>query len=139
MKLIAHRGNIHGAVPELENGPDYIQGALDRGYDAEVDVWFKSGWWLGHDAPQYEIDFSFLQQPDLWIHCKNYEALKKLIPSGLNFFYHTDEDYALTSKLFIWAYPGKPGNDHTICVMPDRHTIVDGFAGVCSDDVSRYR
>lgn len=140
MILIAHRGNITGPKPWLENSPDYISNAISRGYNVELDVWFlNDSWWLGHDSVQCEIDFTFLQHPDMWLHCKNYEALQQLIPAELNFFYHTDEDYVLTSKRFIWAYPGQPGGDHTICVMPDRHASVKGFVGVCSDYVADYR
>lgn len=138
MILIAHRGNINGPNPETENEPDNIQSILALGYDVEIDVWYADGWWLGHDLPQYEIDFSFLNQSGLWIHCKNYDALQRLIPTDLNFFYHTDEDYALTSKRFIWAYPGQPGGDHTICVMPETPADAEGFVGVCSDRVVDY-
>ena len=38
MILISHRGNINGPNPEMENNPEYIQKALDLGYDVEVDV-----------------------------------------------------------------------------------------------------
>ena len=34
MKLIAHRGNWAGTNYELENRPDYIAEAINRGYDA---------------------------------------------------------------------------------------------------------
>ena len=140
MILIAHRGNVDGVNLLLENSPAYILTAIERGYNAEVDVWFiDGGWWLGHDSPQYKIDFTFLRHPDMWLHCKNYEALQKLIPTELNFLYHTNEDYALTSKKFIWAYPGQPGSDHTICVLPEQMSDAVGFAGVCSDRVARYR
>jgi len=141
--LISHRGNIYGANPLLENSPDYIWNAIEHGYDVEVDVWFKNGgWWLGHDSPQYDINFAFLYMPNMWLHCKNYEALQQLIQTELNFFYHTDEDYVLTSKKFIWAHPSQHGSDHTICVMPEQDASVvdsvEGFAGVCSDWISSY-
>ena len=38
MKLIAHRGNIHGENPSEENKPEYIDAAIDKGYDVEIDV-----------------------------------------------------------------------------------------------------
>ena len=34
MKLIAHRGNISGPEPERENTMDYIEEAIQLGYDA---------------------------------------------------------------------------------------------------------
>ena len=79
MILISHRGNINGAIPEMENHPDYIKKALAEGYDVEVDVWYiKDAFYLGHDNPQYRIDKIFLQTDGLWIHCKNVEALEQL-------------------------------------------------------------
>ena len=61
MILISHRGNINGPNPEMENNPEYIQKALDLGYDVEVDVWgTKYGaWYLGHDDKEYLIDVEF--------------------------------------------------------------------------------
>ena len=63
MKKIAHRGNISGKQIELENKPSYIESALFKKYDVEVDVWYlKDKLLLGHDEPQYEISLSFLEQ-----------------------------------------------------------------------------
>ena len=42
MKLIAHRGNIDGAKPLDENNPEYIDTAISKGYDVEVDVYYDS-------------------------------------------------------------------------------------------------
>lgn len=143
MRLIAHRGNIHGPVPEQENKPSYIEEALDAGFDCEIDVWFVDNkFMLGHDEPQYEISRHFLWQGNLWVHCKNYEAMRELaiIHHLCNFFYHTDEDYVLTSHGYIWAYPGKPGDKKTVCVMPELNdTPIEGYWGVCSDYVGKYR
>ena len=69
MKLIAHRGNINGPNPERENSPDYIKEALDKGFDVEIDVWKINGsYFLGHDAPEYRIEFGFLMNDRLWCH-----------------------------------------------------------------------
>ena len=81
MILISHRGNIDGPNPNLENKPSYILEAINKGYDCEVDFWFRDGKFiLGHDEPQYEIPFEFIKNyyRKLWIHCKNKEALEKL-------------------------------------------------------------
>lgn len=141
MILIAHRGNIEGPNPQLENDPNYIINALERGFDVEIDLWWTETdeWCLGHDKPQHKVFEQFIHKDGLWIHCKNYAAFQKLIPTDLNFFYHTDEDYVLTSHKYIWAYPGNVGNKYTICVMPEwNDTPVKGFAGVCSDHVRKY-
>ena len=34
-----------------ENNPDYIMKAVDKGFDVEIDVWFKNNdFYLGHDS-----------------------------------------------------------------------------------------
>ncbi|KKM93191.1 hypothetical protein LCGC14_1210860 [marine sediment metagenome] len=141
MILIAHRGNINGPNIMDENKPSYIEDAIDQGYDVEIDVWLLDGkYYLGHDEPSYVVGLEFLGMKSLWIHCKNYEALQDLSQRDLNVFFHTDEDYVLTSKNYIWAYPGKLGNKHTICVMPEWGDYsIDGFAGVCSDYIGDYK
>lgn len=135
MILIAHRGNTDGPSA-AENTQAHIVKALTAGFDAEIDVWYEGGWYLGHDKPEHWVWFCFLQTPGLWLHCKNYAALQRAVDGGLHCFYHTDEDYVLTSRQYIWAFPGMPGGERTICVMPEGSFA--GFAGVCSDHVSRY-
>ena len=140
MILIAHRGNINGPDLTRENHPDYIDLALIKGYNVEIDLWtFSNKFFLGHDEPQYEISFAYLRQRGLWIHCKHYNSFQRLIPTDLNFFYHTNEDYVLTNHGFIWAYPGNPGSKYTICVMPEQNNShVKDYAGVCSDYIGEY-
>ena len=64
MKYIAHRGLFNGPDKTLENHPEQILNALDLGFDVEIDLWHVNcrpqEWWLGHDAPTYPIDASFL-------------------------------------------------------------------------------
>ena len=43
MYLISHRGNLNGIEKNNENNPDYINQAISRGYDVEVDVRYESG------------------------------------------------------------------------------------------------
>ena len=75
MILISHRGNINGKNIELENKPTYINNALKKGYNVEIDIWYDNGFWLGHDKPLYPIGISFLKNKKLWCHAKNIEAL----------------------------------------------------------------
>src|SRR5690606_41780184 len=73
MKLIAHRGNFKGMFIDLENSPQYIDQALDLGYEAEIDVWYVDGnFVLGHDNPQYPTDETWLlkRRDKLWCHAK---------------------------------------------------------------------
>ena len=80
MKLISHRGNINGRDESRENHPEYIQSALDKGYDVEIDVWLTSynQFYLGHDKPQYFVKSEFLEKDGLWCHAKNIDALYKM-------------------------------------------------------------
>jgi hypothetical protein len=39
MILIAHRGNLDGPNPSMENHPDYIDAAINAGFHVEVDLW----------------------------------------------------------------------------------------------------
>ena len=67
MILISHRGNRNGKNVDRENSPDYIQEALDEGYDVEIDVWVKDDkFFLGHDEPEYTTDKEFLMKDGLW-------------------------------------------------------------------------
>jgi hypothetical protein len=38
MYLISHRGNINGIQKSKENDPNYINKAIESGFDVEVDV-----------------------------------------------------------------------------------------------------
>ena len=41
MKFISHRGNLDGPMKEFENHPDYINDAIKKGFDVEIDVRVK--------------------------------------------------------------------------------------------------
>ena len=144
MILISHRGNITGPDQSEENRQDYIESALNKGYDCEIDVWFvKDKWYLGHDEPQYLIERSFLLTKGLWCHAKNIDALQGLLELAITCFWHEDDNHTLTSNGFIWTYPGLPLTNKSICVMPEMRAKVyqkyDNCAGICSDYVERYR
>lgn len=149
MKLIAHRGNFNGINIERENSPEYISECIMFGYDAEIDIWLKDGeLFLGHDFAKYKIDLKFLTKLKtvLWVHAKNIEVLPLLIANDLNCFWHNTDDCVLTSKNYIWTYPGKTLTHKSIIVMPDilpdeqakewmRHQEP---AGLCSDNIYKY-
>ena len=143
MILISHRGNIDGKKSTLENNPEYVESALVLGYDVEVDVWYDKGFWLGHDAPEYKIESIFLTSNSsrLWCHAKNLEAMveMKKYPE-LNYFWHQDDDVTLTSKGYLWAYPGKQPLKNSIAVMPEiNNDKISECEGICSDYISKYR
>jgi hypothetical protein len=139
---------VSGPKPELENNPDYIDSAIGQGYEVEVDLWVNSdGFHLGHDGPQYKIDTEWLSQraDKLWIHCKNEHALGACMDLGFHCFFHNTDDYTITSKGYVWAYPGKPkASEKCIMVMPERiSSIVDtggnGHTGICSDFIRKIK
>lgn len=137
MILVSHRGNISGPNPEKENHPDYIKEALSKGYDVEVDLWANNKLWLGHDKPQYKIGLKFLFDNfnKLWIHCKNLEAIDVLLEFKVfNYFWHENDDFTLTSKNFIWTYPGKQVCNKSVLVVDDaREYSGNPCFGLCSD------
>lgn len=143
MIYIAHRGNTNGANPEKENEPYYVKEALDKGFHCEIDVWYQNGtWYLGHDEPQYGIAFDFLLSDNLWLHCKNIDALARLKTYWrCNAFWHQEDDYTLTTKNYIWCYPGKPGVEsfESIGVIRDLNEDISSYSGICSDYVEVYR
>ena len=144
MKYISHRGNIDGKIPSMENHPSYIDKAITLGYEVEIDVWMVEGvLLLGHDEPQYGVTQSWLNDrvDKLWIHCKNIEAMEWFNAIGeFNFFWHETDTVTLTSKRYIWAYPGKQPIADSIAVMPEIHNdSVVSCIGICSDVIKKYK
>jgi hypothetical protein len=142
MKIIAHRGNIDGPDPKNENNPLYIGLAIKHGFDVEVDIWVvNDNIFLGHDSPQYAVNKAYIADIGLnaWFHCKNLGALEYLKDNfiSLNYFWHQEDDFTLTSQGYIWTYPGKDINKNSIVVMPERvnNSIPDKIIpyGVCTD------
>lgn len=154
MRIIAHRGLLEGPDQSCENYPDQIRQVIKEGFDAEIDLRvIEDELWLGHDEPQYKINLEWLKRfaMHLWIHCKNLEALQYCfnIPS-LNYFAHDHDDYVVTSKGYVWAYPGKPGGKFTVLVMPEHKAMLDQVIedynmdviapyGVCTDFALKVR
>jgi len=141
MIKIAHRGNTNGPNPEKENSPSYILGAIDKGFDCEIDLWkTDEGLFLGHDGPDYEISETFLFDfsSKLWIHCKNLDALGLVVnaKNRLNGFWHQSDSYTLTTSGHIWTFPDKPTCSRSILVILKtwhEENLKSPIAGVCSD------
>lgn len=146
MILISHRGNINGRMQHWENDPNYIDLAISKGYDVEVDIWYKDDiLWLGHDKPHYGIDLKWFidRKSKLWIHCKNVDSLfyLKNINQDFNYFWHQEDDVTITSKGFFWTYPGKQLTKNSIAVMPEikQFENLDISIGICSDFIENYK
>jgi len=143
MILISHRGNIDEKIVERENHPDYIDTAINLGYDVEIDMWWVDGkTYLGHDVPQYEVDDEWLTKRinKLWVHCKNIELLNWIRSTTLHYFWHEEDTLTLTSKNQIWAYPGKQPILGSIAVMPEiNKDNISLCIGICSDYIKNYK
>lgn len=148
MILISHRGNLNGKNESLENNPNYIDTAISKNYDVEVDVWYKDDLlWLGHDKPEYSVTVDFLREriTKLWIHCKNIEAIEffinhKKINQNFHYFWHQNDDLTLTSFNYIWAYPGKQPIKNSIAVMPEiNNDDTTQCIGICSDYIDNIK
>ena len=151
MKFISHRGNLHGANEEVENTPEYIDIAISKGFDVEVDIrYIDKILYLGHDLPEYKISMNWLSNRNsfLWIHCKDYFSLEyfSLNKKDFNYFFHINDSYVLTSKGFIWTYPGEKTGKNSICVMPEKfnknferiHEFPTVY-GFCSDHIEKIK
>ena len=142
MKLISHRGNLDGSIKEIENHPDYIDKALSLGFDAEIDIYVTNkDIYLGHDSGQYLIDLNWLfeRKDVIWIHCKNIQAIELICNSDLHFFWHQNDTLTLTSKKFIWAFPGNQPIENSVAVMPEIYNeSINSCIGVCSDFILKY-
>jgi hypothetical protein len=144
MLLIAHRGLMDGPDKTLENSPEQIRLALAEGFDAEIDLWnIENEFFLGHDEPIHKIQWNFLDNKHLWVHCKNLDALYVVRKqfSQCHYFWHQSDDYTLTSNGYIWTYPGYDLTKDSICVLPEWEMgdlsdyVYPDCYGICSDYV----
>ena len=146
LKLIAHRGNVAGRDQTLENSPEYIDTAISLAYDVEIDVrYVDQTIWLGHDKPERNVSFDWIKDRSnkLWIHCKDINALeffqKNNQHNEFNFFWHENDTVTLTSKNYIWAFPGITCCN-SIAVLPElTNHDVSKHLGVCSDIIKNYK
>jgi hypothetical protein len=118
-------------------------GAIAMGYDVEIDVW-KVGdkLYLGHDEPQYEINEEWFidRINNLWVHCKNVESLIWVSNTKLHYFWHEHDTVTLTSKNYIWAYPGKQPILNSVAVMPEiNNEDTNNCLGICSDFIKNFK
>lgn len=150
MIYISHRGNINGSYRDRENRADYINDALNEGFNVEIDVWYMDDqWWLGHDEPKYKTGTTIFKNKKIWIHAKNPEALNKLREChahsfGCHYFWHEDDDYAITSKGHIWCHKDAITLPNSIAVLPELEeggwlTDLKHCEGICSDAILYYK
>ena len=81
---------------------------------------------MGHDEGTYEVDIDWLLKFSnfLWIHCKSSESLNFLSRfQKLNYFFHDSDQYTITSKGFIWCYPGTDIIDYSVYLFPEKFSL----------------
>ena len=141
MIWISHRGNVSGKNIDRENTVSFIEEAIEQGFDVEIDVckWDGSKFYLGHDIPAESIDVKWLKSRPLWVHAKDHLVLHELVKKNIHCFWHDKDKYTITSKGYIWAYPGAPGGERCICVHPEQRDDWKQFAGICGDNVKQYK
>lgn len=152
-RFISHRGNLENKITSDENRPDVLDRRIRQGYQVELDVWVRdTSYWLGHDEPQYEVSFDWLMK-DLgkkYIHCKDGPTFEHmLIRSGRegynpNLFYHTNEDYALTTRRYVITHPCETLLEGSINMMPEMASIKrneerEKAYAVCSDAIRNWK
>lgn len=148
MKLISHRGNIDKRIKERENTVQYIEEAIEKGFEVEIDLWSNVGgysFFLGHDHPDTKISIEWImgRANSLWIHCKNLDCLFALSNSRLKYFWHQTDSYTLTSNEKIWTYPNGSVTEKSIIVCKtqqefDKYSKSNAYA-ICSDYVGTLK
>ncbi len=129
IKLISHRGNLNGQEPQYENTILKIDHVLSKGYDVEIDVWKlpdEDCFGLGHDKPisNQSVPLWFLENPKLWVHCKNQEAWQLLVQ---NPYEELMKDYQ--EPIYTWFV------NHS----NKKFWNFDGLNyGICSDFIESY-
>ena len=122
--------------------------SLYKTNDVEVDLWFVDGrFMLGHDEPQYEIDYKWLEDRSdrLWVHCKDIPSVEYFTENAIkcaeiNWFWHENDTMTLTSFGYVWVYPGRQPILRSIAVMPEREwEDISNCLGICSDVIKKYK
>ena len=142
MIFINHRGRKNNSEPE--NNKKNIIINLELGYDCEIDVWkIEDSFFIGHNKPEEEIEEKFIRNEHLWCHAKNTEALEYMISNNINAFWHQEDAYTITSKGFIWVYPGKKLIKNCIAVKPElaNYSLKDlkMCYAICTTEVEKYK
>jgi len=145
MILISHRGNINGPSKD-ENNPIRIEDIILHGYDVEIDLRIlNSEFYLGHDTEDYKVSEKWIlkHKDKLWIHCKTIDTIQQIHNSKLlgdtNYFFHYNDKCTLTSKGFLWVFPGFQPIQNSIAVLPElKDDNISKSIGICSDFIKRY-
>ena len=142
MKLISHRGNLEGPDLRYENNPVYVKDAMSARFEVEIDVRSINGnYFLGHDEPNFCVKESFLENPSLWCHAKNGEALQRMLQNqNIHCFWHQKDKYTVTSKGIVWVFPSEVLLKNSVCVLPELgyNKLIKKCHGICSDYIVNW-
>lgn len=142
MKIISHRGYLNGPDQSIENNPAHIKRILSMGLDAEIDVLYEDRFYLGHDKPIHQVDIDFLKSDGLWCHAKSLKSLQAMLSNGIHCFWHEQDKCTLTSKGYIWSFPGvETSGEKTVFLFPERYQDVDTtkYEAICTDFPLQYK
>jgi hypothetical protein len=140
--FIAHRGLTNGPDKMKENSLEIIKQHILFGMYVELDIWYVDNrLYLGHDKPEILVELKDIVSKYCWIHTKNKEALEYLMAKrkegiDIQIFWHTTENYCITTNNNIIVFPGEPLLNNSVFMMPENaHTIklTSNVQYVCSD------
>ena len=146
MRLISNRGNIDIWNPDLENTQEYIQTAINQGYEVKIDLWTKDNkLYLGTNEPTQPLDFDWFERNNgrLWIQCRTIDVMAQFNKldsrgSNLHYFWHELNKISLTSRGYLWCESDKvvPGG---IMYQPKEDNDLTEAYGICSDSILKYK
>lgn len=142
MLIISHRGNVSGPNPSRENSPSFIDEAISNNFIVEVDLWIGTDTVkLGHDFADYDISLGWLmdRRENIIIHAKNLSAVQYLYRKDLHWFYHNNEPVVLTSKGWMWCYPGNYLADGITVQFGKPDLNIPKIHGICTDYPLEFR
>ena len=86
------------------------------------------------------FDYYDQYDDDLDGQIKRLKEINEKYAYDIHYFWHQKDDITITSKGYIWAYPGKQIINGSIAVLPEIHDEdVSKCIGVCSDYIERYK
>ena len=145
--IVHHRGNSLSNLT-VENNPIDLKKLVHAGHYIELDVWTRGEKiFVGHDRPDVEVTYDWLLKvaDRAFIHCKDgitFSRLKRWFGArgiATNLFYHTHEDYALSTGGWVITYPGKQTFKEFLSMMPESAGRVpsgEACAAICSDKLT---
>ena len=86
-----------------------------------------------------EVVSDFLLDNKIWCHAKTNEALFELNKINAHYFWHQDDKFTITSKGYIWTYPGNVVGNNSVIVDNEKKVSDYKCYGVCSDYIEMYK